>query len=77
LGSQAHVAPRAVSDDAMGFDRDSDKPPMNVRRRTTRVNIWMTLLVLAFLAAGAVMIGWSHAHPHAAAQPAEVKASQP
>ncbi len=40
----------------MGFDQDQPGPVVNVHKRTTKVNIWLVVGVLVFLAAGGVLI---------------------
>ena len=44
----------------MSFDKDDGTPIVNVHKRTTRVNIWMAIAVLAFILAGvlaAIIVG--------------------
>jgi len=40
----------------MGFDQNDSQPIIHPRRRATRVNLWMVLAVLVFLAAGGALI---------------------
>ena len=40
----------------MGFDQDDPRPIMNVHKRTTKVNIWMVVGVLAFFLMGGLLI---------------------
>ena len=40
----------------MGFDQDDPRPIMNVHKRTTKVNIWMVVGVLAFFLMGELLI---------------------
>jgi hypothetical protein len=50
----------------MGLDKNDDTPPVDFARRTTKVNLWMVVAILAFFAiAGAVV--WS-LWPHPATQ---------
>jgi hypothetical protein len=36
----------------MSFDKDDGLPIVNVHKRTTRVNLWMVVAVVAFLLFG-------------------------
>jgi len=36
----------------MSFDKDDGRPVMNVHKRTTKVNIWMVVAVVAFMVFG-------------------------
>ena len=45
----------------MGFDQNQPGPIVNVHKRTTKVNLWMVVAVLVFLAAGTVLI-WVFKH---------------
>lgn len=48
----------------MGFDKNSNQPPVNFRRWTTKVNLWMVVGVLCFLGIGAlVMFYWTRIKP--------------
>lgn len=40
----------------MSFDKNDGAPIVNVHKKTTKVNIWMVVAVLVFLALGAVAI---------------------
>jgi hypothetical protein len=40
----------------MGFDQNDDQPIIHVHRKATRVNLWMVVGVLGFLAAGGLLI---------------------
>lgn len=41
----------------MGLDKDDPTPPVDVKKRTTKVNIWMVIAILLFFAiAGAVVL---------------------
>lgn len=33
----------------MGFDKDSDQPIVNPRKKTTQFNIWMAISIVIFL----------------------------
>lgn len=61
----------------MGFDKNDDGPVVNVQKRTTKVNLWMAVLVLLFLVAGGVAIAWVHSHPVENAQSVDQHAAKP
>ena len=42
----------------MGFDQNSNKPPVNFRKWTTKVNFGVVGGVLLFLVAGALIFYW-------------------
>lgn len=42
----------------MGFDKDDTQPVMNVKRRTTKVNIGIAIAVIAFFVIAGVIL-WS------------------
>lgn len=42
----------------MGLDKDDDTPPVDFSRRTTKVNVWMVVGILAFFAIAGMVI-WS------------------
>lgn len=45
----------------MGFDHKQPGPVVNVHKRTTKVNLWIVVGVLVFLAAGGLVI-WVFTH---------------
>ena len=42
----------------MGFDKDDTRPVVDVKRRTTQVNIWMAVAIVVFFI-GAAVIVWA------------------
>ena len=48
----------------MGFDQHDQRPIMNVQKRTTKVNLWMVALVVAFFVIGGVAV-WMYVQGHA------------
>jgi len=40
----------------MGFDQNDPRPILNPHKKTTQVNIWMVVAVLAFFVGGAIAI---------------------
>jgi hypothetical protein len=44
----------------MGFDQNDPRPVLNVKKKTTQVNIWMAIAVLMFFVAGGLAI-WIYA----------------
>ncbi len=48
----------------MSFDQNSNLPVIQFRKWTTRVNVWMVVLILLFFAAGALgVVIWRHNKP--------------
>ena len=47
----------------MGFDQNDPRPIMNVHKRTTKVNLWMVVGVVAFFVVGGVLI-WMYVQRH-------------
>lgn len=47
----------------MGFDQNDPRPIMNVHKRTTKVNLWMVVGVVAFFVTGGVLI-WMYVQRH-------------
>jgi hypothetical protein len=46
----------------MGFDQNDNQPILNVNKRTTKVNLWMVVLVLVFFVIGGGLI-WFFTRP--------------
>jgi len=40
----------------MGFDKDDTRPVVDVKRRTTKVNIWMAVAIVAFFIVTAIVV---------------------
>lgn len=40
----------------MGFDKDDTRPVVDVNRRTTKVNIWMAVAIVAFFVVTAIVV---------------------
>lgn len=40
----------------MGFDQNDPRPIVNVRKKTTQVNVWMVIALVMFFVAGALAI---------------------
>ena len=40
----------------MGFDKDDTSPIVNTERRTTKVNVWMAVGIVAFFIIAAVVV---------------------
>lgn len=40
----------------MGFDKDDTRPVVDVTRRTTKVNVWMAVAIVAFFIVTAVVV---------------------
>jgi len=40
----------------MGFDQNDQRPIINVHKKTTKVNLWMVVGVLAFFVVGGIAI---------------------
>lgn len=40
----------------MGFDKDDTRPIVDVKRRTTKVNIWMAVAIVAFFIGTAIVV---------------------
>lgn len=57
----------------MSFDKDSHRPLVNPRKRTTKVNFAIVIAVVVFLAVCAGVIAWLNANPHEAVPAAEKK----
>lgn len=47
----------------MGFDKDSDQPVVQLRKRTTKVNLCMIIAVIIFFIIGGALIAWFWLHP--------------
>ena len=45
----------------MGFDQNDQRPIVNFRKWTTKVNLWIAAAIVAFLLAGGVAI-WALDH---------------
>lgn len=56
----------------MGLDKDDSTPPVDVKKRTTKVNIWMVIAILVFFAVAGAMVWFTRGHPptHADNSPA-------
>jgi hypothetical protein len=63
MSSRSQPSPEEIF--AMGFDQNDPRPVVNVHKRTTKVNIWMVIGVLVFLAVGAVAV-WIYTQRHGA-----------
>ncbi|HEX2900721.1 MAG TPA: hypothetical protein VHS96_13445 [Bacteroidia bacterium] len=50
---------------AMGFDQNDPSPIVNVHKRTTKVNLWMVVGVVAFFIIGGLGI-WLYTRMHGA-----------
>ncbi|HWA27309.1 MAG TPA: hypothetical protein VG734_16770 [Lacunisphaera sp.] len=48
----------------MGFDQHDQRPLMNPQKRTTKVNLWMTVAVAVFFLVGAIAV-WMYMQGHA------------
>lgn len=51
----------------MGFDKDDTRPVVDVTRRTTKVNVWIIVAVVAFFVATGIVV-WTLSNDPSAAQ---------
>jgi hypothetical protein len=61
----------------MGFDKENTGPVVNVQKRTTKVNFWMSGLVLFFLVAGSLYLAWAHSHSSQISETVQQQATKP
>jgi hypothetical protein len=61
----------------MGLDKDDPTPPVDVKKRTTKVNIAMVIaIILFFVVAGAVIL-FTRSHPPASSAKGANETSEP
>lgn len=49
----------------MGFDKDDPRPLVDVKKRTTRVNLWMVVSVVFFFIIAGIVVWALWLHPAA------------
>lgn len=55
------VSPRIQA--RMGIDKDDPTPPVDVKKRTTKVNISMVIAILLFFVVAAAVVLFTRKHP--------------